>query len=464
MKKRHVLSGFLAAFLVLCGLVPAGAQNYEVLEQSLDTERHGYTVIRVWGSHYEMGYATGAAFADDIAVGWPDIKGELGARYSLARSAIATTTWLPAGIEDEVDGILAGVKSRYPNMDMDDIDVKLMNTFSDWAYYNGCRSHSCWGGFVQDPVKTLSTRRLDYSTPFDMALHHVVCAWDPDDGSPRWVNLAWPGYVAVITAVNQYGTVSSLHDFGAGATFPSGAVCRSIAARHILTGMGNRPTSGHRDWAQQELSNLEVACSSFINYYVPEGLGGVFTCQSGGPCGQLRVPQSDYFNGDVLITTNSQTDGHSTPGGDDFMDPYYQLGGVKTLQSHFELMGSYGLHLMSVEYRGEEDMTIWINGRGRSDRLELEWSELFPADQPDGGPPDAGADAGTDAGSDQGSDTGGQDAAPDSGTADDAGGGDQGQPADEDNGGGCGCGANGGAGSGLVFLLIVYGVFRRRAS
>jgi hypothetical protein len=447
------LAKLLLLVLTLClSALPARAQNYQILHQDLDANRHGYTVIRVWGSHHDMGYAMGEAFADDIIVGWPDIKGQLGTQYALARSVIGATTWLPAGIEDEVSGILAGVKSRYPNFDMDELDIKIMNTFSDWAYYNGCRSHSCWGSFVQDPVKTLSIRRLDYGTPFDMALHHAVVAWDPGDGSPRWVNLAWPGYVAVITAVNQYGTISSLHDYGNGAQFPAGAVCRSVAARYILTGMGDRPVSGHRDWAQQELSNLDVACSSFINYYVPEGQGGVFTCQTGGPCGQLRVPQSDYFNGDMILTTNTQTDGHSMPSDDGFMDPYYQQGGIKTLQTHWDLMGQSGLHLMAVEYRADENMTIWVNGRGRADRLELEWENLFPADQSDGG---------TDAG---GQDAGGQDA----GTADgdaggqDAGGGDQGQPGDDDGGGGCGCGFGGGSGSSLVLLMIALVIVRRR--
>ena len=410
--RRNAVAGLILVLTLCAGTLPVRAQNFEILHQDLDANRHGYTVIRVWGSHYKMGYAMGAAFAEDIAVGWPEIKDQLGPLYTPARSVIGTTTWLPAGIEDEISGILAGVKSQNPDIDMDKLDIKLMNTFSDWAYYNGCRSHSCWGSFVQDPVKTLSTRRLDYGTPFDMALHHVLCAWDPDDGSPRWVNLAWPGYVAVITAVNQYGTISSLHDYDSVATFPDGAVCRSVATRHILTGMGDLPPGGHRDWAQQQLSNMDVACSSFINYYVPDGQGGVFTCSSGGSCGQLRVPQSDYFNGEVLITTNTQTDGHRMPSDDGFMDPYYQQGGTKTLQSHFELMGPDGLHLMSVEYRSEEDMTIWVNGRGRADRLELEWSDLFPA-------------------------------------------------VDEDNGGGCSCSASGGAGSGFLFLLIVFS--RRRS-
>jgi len=200
---------------------------------------------------------------------------------------------------------------------------------------------------------------------------------------------------------------------------------------------------------------MDVACSSFINYYVPEGQGGVFTCQTGGPCGQLRVPQSDYFNGDVILTTNSQTDGHSMPSDDGFMDPYYQQGGTKTLQTHWDLMGQSGLHLMAVEYRADEDMTIWVNGRGRSDRLELEWSELFPATQPDGGTDAGGQDAG-------GQDAGGQDAGGQDAGGQDAGGGDQGRPGDDDGGGGCGCGFGGGSGFSLVLLMIVFVIVRRR--
>jgi hypothetical protein len=455
MMMRNLAKGLILVLTLCAASLPALAQNYEILHQDLDANRHGYTVIRVWGSHYDMGYGMGAALALDIDAAWDEIKGELGGQYNMVRSIIGATTWLPSGIEDEVDGIVDGVKSVVPNIDMDALDVKIVNSFSDLFYYGGCRSHSCWGGFVQDPVKTLSIRRLDYGTPFDVALHHVVVAWDPSDGSPRWVNLAFPAFVTVITAVNQYGTLSSLHDFGSGANFSNGVVCRSVAARHILTGMGDRPLSGHRDWAQQELSNMDVACSSFINYYAPEGFGGVFTCSSGGSCGQLRVPQSDYFNGDMILTTNTQTTGHSMPMDDGFMDPYYQQGGIKTLQSHWDLMGLTGLHLMGVEYRAEEDMTIWVHGRGRADRLELEWNDLFPATQPDGGTDAGGQDAG-------GQDAGGQDAGGQDAGGQDAGGGDSSQAGDGDGGGGCGCGFSGKPGSAVVLLLIVIAVLRRR--
>ncbi len=402
------LMTLLVVLFLMGTATSAWAQNFQILDERLDENRHGYTVIRVWGSHHEMGYAMGAAFAGDILAGLAEVKADTGSMYPAIRAVMQTTVWLPIEIEDEISGIVDGVKSVHPSEPLDALDVKVMNTYSDWSYATACRSHSCWGDFVQDPVKTLSTRRLDYGTPFDIALHHVLCAWDPDDGSVRWVNMAMPGYVAVITGINAYGTLVSLHDYNSSASTNSGLVARSVATRYILTGVGSTPIADHRSWAQGELSNMNVATSTFLNYFVPEGQGGVFTCPSGGPCGQLRTPQTDYFGGQVLITTNSQTDGHSVPGDGDFMHAYYQAGGVKSLQSHFDLMGTDGLHLVSVEVRGTEDMTIWAHGRGRADRIEVQWATLFP--QGTGGSSSSSGSSSSGSGASGSSDTDPQDA------------------------------------------------------
>lgn len=436
--------------LALCVSSSAAAQNYQILDQRLDESRHGYTVIRVWGSHQEMGHAMGAAFAPDILEGIAQLQADVGSGWDTLRAGLSTTVWQPAEIEDELAGIVAGVQAAQPGAQLDVLDLKILNTYSDWAYVSGCRSHSCWGQHVAAPVQTLSTRRLDYSTPFPMTLHHVLCAWDPGDGSPRWVGLSWPGYVAVITAVNAQGTVSSLHDFGPGAGSTPGLMPRSVAARHILTGMGALPVDQHLGWAQQQLSSVNVATSSFLNYFVPAGQGGVFTCSTAGPCGDLRTPQADYFGGEVLITTNDQTDGHSVPGGGDFMHDYYAQGGVKDLAGHFDLMGLTGLHLMSVEVRGEQDMTIWAHGRGRDDRIEVEWAALYAGSGTGG----AGA-SGTGAGNPGGAGTG-------------AGAVGAGAPAEQPpaaSSDGCGCRSAGGptaSSLGLLALVFVPTLTRRR--
>ncbi|MBN2494685.1 MAG: hypothetical protein JXR96_08860 [Deltaproteobacteria bacterium] len=447
---RSNLLSSSAAMLVALFALPVQAQNVEIIDQRLDADRHGYSVIRVWGSHYEMGYGMGHALAGDIVQIWDEMMDEYAQYYAQGRALTEMTRWIPEGIEDELEGLVDGVRAVVPEADFDATDLKMANIVaSDLAYYNGCRSHSCWGQFVAAPVKTLSTRRLDFGTPFPMALHHVMCAWDPDDGV-RWVNMSWPGMVTVVSAVNAHGTQVSTHDYGMASIFQD-AVPRVVATRHVLSAVGDRPVDEHLNWAQQELDGMDVATSSFLNYFVPEGLGGVFTCARGGSCGALRTPQTDYFGGDVLMTTNSQTDGHSTPSGGSFMADYYEAGGIKDLQGHFDLMGTGGLHLLSVEYRGVEDMTLLAHGRGRSDFIRIDWDELFTPDVgPDGGQTDAGQD---DAGQD---DAGQTDAGQDAGIG----------PADSDEpgNGGCGC-AQGQAPPAAALILIAMLAFalRRRS-
>lgn len=381
--------GALAAGLCLLVSTPVWSQNYDILHQDLEPDRTGITVIHVWGSHYQMGFALGEALPQDIEGGVEEMKSMAGAYYTNLRSFASNTFWLPAEVEEEIQGMVDGVKSVRPDADLDATDIKIINTYGDWGY--ACRSHSCWGSFVQAPFKTLSTRRLDFSAPFTAAEHHVLCAWDPDDGSVRWVNFSPPGYVAVITGVNAYGTVVSLHDFNSSFQPAVGIMPRCAATRMVLTGMDTTlPIEDHLSWAEGQLAAVSVATGTFINYYVPEGAAGVFTCPAGDACGAARIPQQTFFSGEVILTTNSQTDGETAPSDDSFMEDYYLEGGVKDMESHYSLMGHTGLHLLTVGFRGQEDMLLWAEGRtssGVTDRVEVEWSELFASST---GDPDAG--------------------------------------------------------------------------
>jgi MYXO-CTERM domain-containing protein len=440
----------LAFAVVLLAAVPAAAQNYSILEEHLDSSRHGYTVMRVWGTAYEMGFALGVSMPDDIVAGVTSVKTGQGSNYSLLRAGMALASWTSPGVSDEIDGIVAGVLSVRPSAGIDAIDVKVVNTYGDWAY--ACRSHLAWGRYVTAPVKTLATRRLDFGTPFDMALHHVVVARDPSDGSPRWVNVAWPGFVTVATGINVHGTLASLHDYNSSMTANAGVVSRGIASRHVLANVTGDDLAAHLTWAQGQLGAMNLATSTFINFYSPEGHAGVFTCASGGPCGAPRVAQSDYFYGEVMLTTNAQTDGHSDPSDDSFMEEYYQAGFPKDLASHFALMGTTGLHVVSVAYRGKGDMTIMVNGRGRSDNLQLEWADLYAGSElQDAGLPDGDFPIPQDA------------ALPDGDfpiTPRDGGGADTPLTPTKD-GGSCGCSATNGAG-GAWLLLVVAGLLAIR--
>ena len=381
---------WIAGWLLVAGV--AAAQNGIILEQELDASNQGYTVIRVWGSHYEMGYAQANLLGDYIVDAVAEVKVIAGSEYNTLRNLMAVSVWQPPEIEDELDGMVDSLSATHPLAVIDKLDLKVINTYGDWGY--ACRSHICWGRYVAPPIKTLATRRLDFGSPANTASHHVLCAWDPDDGSPRWVNLAWPGAVSVATGVNEFGTLASLHDYDSvGADLSPGRMPRMVAARHALTLPSGSDPSTHLTQVFLALQLYEIMTGGFVNYYTPEGHGGVMTAypdESGPDFYHLRVPQAVWHHGEAMITTNEETDGTTTPVDEDFgADAYYDDESPKTLESHWDLLaGGNSLHLLSVAYRGRGDMTLWADGRmgqhDRTPRLEWEWAALFPPPCDDG--------------------------------------------------------------------------------
>ena len=155
----------------------------KILDQQLDGQGRGYTVMRLWGSYYEMGYARGELLSDTIVAGVQGIKQFIGTPYEARRSLMASSVWQPIEIEQELDGLVDALAMKAPAAAIDKLDLKVCNALGDVML--ACRSHSCWGRYVAAPVRTLSTRRLDMSVPALRGLnHHVLCAYVPTDDSP----------------------------------------------------------------------------------------------------------------------------------------------------------------------------------------------------------------------------------------------------------------------------------------
>ena len=386
---------FLSAVVVLLlvGPITAPAQNGVILDQQLDDNGRGYTVIRLWGSDYEMGHANAQLLGDYIVQGVNETKSYLEQyhAYDYVRGIMSNALWMPPGIEDEFDGAVDSLALTHPGENIDKLDLKVAATAGEWLY--GCRSHTCWGRYVADPIKTLSTRRLDFASLYATMNHHVLCARVPDDGSPRWVNLGWPGIPTAANGVNEFGTIVSLHDYDCDTDFAAGRMPRMVACRYALTFASDPDVSTHLNTVYTELQNYELMTGSFFNYYAPEGFGGVMVgnpYQSGPDFYYLRAPQEVWHHGEAMITTNAWTDGTYTPVDENFgADAYYDDESPKTLESHWDLLADSGngLQQLSIAYRGRCNMTIWADGRlasGRTPRLEWEWTQLFGMGDLDG--------------------------------------------------------------------------------
>ncbi len=386
--RTWMMVGVLTAFVLTSPTIADGlrSDHGEILDQQLDGQGQGYTVLRVWGSYYQMGHAKAELMGDFIVQGVNETKAYLGVtNYNALRDVMAAAVWMPPEIEDEFDGCVDRLAISHPAENIDEFDLKVSCTLGEWLY--GCRSHTCWGRYVEDPIKTLSTRRLDFGTPIPSMNHHVLYACEPDDGSVRWVNLAWPGVPLVAQAVNEFGTLVSLHDYNSSADLADGRMPRMVAARYAVTYVTDPDASTHLDTMWNEFQNYEIMTGGFLNYYAPEGHGGVMVknpWQTGPDFYYLRQPQEVWHHGEAMITTNAWTDGTYTPADENFgADAYYDNETPKTHESHWDLLANAGngLQQLSVAYRGRCNMTIWADGRlsyGRTPRLEFEWCELFP--------------------------------------------------------------------------------------
>jgi len=357
-----------------------------ILDQDL-AQGQGISVLHVWGSHYDMGYAHGYLLADWIELAGTEMKTTFSAYWPSIRGRVSGWTFLPVEAEEEFQGILDGLRALHPSTTLDLLDLKACCTFGDWSYSFACRSTACWGGYVEPPYTTLSARKLQFYTlpsGITQQWHHVICAWEPDDGTPAWVNFGFPGYASSVTAVNEYGTVASLHDWNSSSgTNWANALPRTMACRWVLTmDLGSDPMT-HLQTAFASLQPFRAATGGFLNYYVPEGGAGVIKTSKNQGFYAVRLPMPEYMNGQSISTNNSDISGAF---GIEPWDAYYQtldpgVGIRATMEGLWATAWqSTDMHIVEIGFRERGDMTIWFTGRLQSSNLDKviwEWSDLF---------------------------------------------------------------------------------------
>lgn len=362
----------------------------EILDQRVNA-KGGYTVLRVWGTHREMGQALGTLMGSAIARGVDELRQTAGEHWPAIRQRVQDYRWVDQAVLEEFEGLLAGVRAAVPNSRVDLIDLQVLNTYGDWSDTGPrCRSTSCWGRLVAPPFRTITTRRLDYGLPGPVMtqFHMVVCAFAPSDGSPQWVNIGWPGYVCSVTGINEYGTLASLHDWPpqAAGEVPPNPLPRSMACRLALTDVEPNSPTRHLEHVFALLRLHPCATAGLLNV-LSVGGGGTIKHTRGQGYFDVRRPLPEYMGGEAQICANDDVIGDQ--GADTWLEFYASLaperGVLASVEGQWDAAyDTKNLHIVSVGVRGHGDMVIWAEGKtasGRTRRLSLEWADLFSAAQ-----------------------------------------------------------------------------------
>ena len=179
-------------------------------------------ILKVWGNHYERGYAHGYLLGDKIKLIFEEyvlksIFGNNSTFYNYYRSYFISNfqvddkycieaSAMISGMEDAGISIFCAVLNR----DVDSIDILMVNTIDEMRELDECSSLSSWGAStVNDTLLSgdlVITRLMDWQLHYSLVENHLVLVNIPSENDEQnWITVTYPGLFAALSAVNESG-------------------------------------------------------------------------------------------------------------------------------------------------------------------------------------------------------------------------------------------------------------------
>ncbi|PLW94997.1 MAG: hypothetical protein C0592_01165 [Marinilabiliales bacterium] len=181
------------------------------------------TVVKVWGNHYERGFATGYLLADRIQDLYENyIVPEFGSYLPIAKSIVSVNDhlFIDSIYRSEALGMFDGITAAGISMTgVDDLDILVANTFLDLENLsakfpgvdmrNGCSSLISWATATQSTGlngNSILTRHLDWSYEMSLIRNQVMVVHFPTDpGEQPWLLIGFAGQMSVLSGLNDNG-------------------------------------------------------------------------------------------------------------------------------------------------------------------------------------------------------------------------------------------------------------------
>ena len=256
-----------------------GAAVAEAVQVTGRLDKRGpQTVLTLWGTPRERGFAQGYLVADSLLQAAEHDFGELLKPFlpmyeTFVRGKIVPNFALDAREREEMEGLIEGLKAKRGDQgtrvealgrDFDLTDLIALNTFGDW-YGMGCSSLAVWGRHSKDGTPRVG-RNFDFPA-FDLVTDHGLIVVRAADGEYAGsVSVTYPGCIGLMTGQSERGIFVSVHDVpvrAPTAQLREGNVPRLIALRRLLERVqGDTPTTQARTllagWPTMYGNNLMV--------------------------------------------------------------------------------------------------------------------------------------------------------------------------------------------------------------
>ncbi len=209
--------------LLFLSLLIFAKLNAQTPQGVIVSDTANITVIKVWGTHYERGYASGYLLADEIKDVYENyIIPAFGTSLALAKSIVSTNAHLKTDsiYIEEAKGMIQGIADAGVVISgVDYLDIIVANTFLDLENLgskfpeldlkNGCSSLISWGDATQNTSlngKSVMSRHVDWSTNYALINNQVIVVHFPDEVNEQaWLSIGFAGQISVLSGLNNSG-------------------------------------------------------------------------------------------------------------------------------------------------------------------------------------------------------------------------------------------------------------------
>ncbi len=209
-------------FLVLLGLLIVVSLNAQI-NGKIISEENGVTVLKVWGTHAERGYAQGYFLADQIVDIWSNYfkHGHYANNYKDAKNVLTADKnfKIPNEYVVEAKYVMKGVKDAGVDITgLNEWDLLLMCSFLDVdgllkaqkkAEGPGCSTLISWNEATLGTSlngKSIATRHTDWGAYKGIIDNDVIVIHIPsEDDEQPWTNVGYAGMIAPLSAMNEGG-------------------------------------------------------------------------------------------------------------------------------------------------------------------------------------------------------------------------------------------------------------------
>ncbi len=215
--ESYYQNGKLMFLFILISLLCFGSKINAQVNGVIVSDTNNITILKVWGNHYERGFAYGYLMGAQINQVFNSyLKPQFGGYYSLARSIIINEQdikidsiyWYEAkAIADGMDS--AGTNQTH----MDFIDLLVCNSFLDIAklmnksFGLGCSSLMSWGQATEGTNldgKASVCRHLDWNKNSVLINNQVIIVHLPSEEHLQdWAMVGFAGMFSVLSGFNR---------------------------------------------------------------------------------------------------------------------------------------------------------------------------------------------------------------------------------------------------------------------